>query len=431
MKIYVACDHSGFDLKEKIITNYSQKFQIFDFGTNSKESCNYNEIAQKMILKLQEDSIKDQISEITNFGILICGSGTGMSIFANRFIGIRACNAINEEQIRLARSHNNSNVICFGEKFISIESAIKMIDIFTGEKFEGGRHINRLVFDSKKCINLNYRGVIGQNYNEIKSKLKYFLCGEFEFSIEEDISGQEVTIFQSFEAGKFNDDLMKFQIVCDVLKRNNVKKIIYFAPFLPYTRQDKTYETKVSLGSKIVAEIINNCGVSEVITYDLHALQIEGFFKCKMQNLSMIPTFIEDIKQKFNSNETVIIFPDAGSASRFKRFFVEENFEIAIINKHRTESGIKMNILGNVRNKNTIILDDMIDSGGTLIEATKILLNNKAMEISVYATHGIFSNNGIEKLNNSIIKKIIVSNSVYYGGNCGKIETIELADSKS
>lgn len=428
INIYISSDHAGFELKSQVINFFSNKFNILDFGTVSNTpSVNYNEIAEKMIIKLQENSSKDQISTITNFGILICGTGTGMSIFANRFTGIRACNGINYEQVKLARSHNNSNVICFGEKFIELEEAVNMIELFINEKFEGGRHITRLAFDAKKCINLNYNGIILQDYIEIKSKLKNFSCGEFEFSIEEDISSQEITIFQSFEVGKFNDDLMKLQIVCDVLKRNNVKKIIYFAPFLPYTRQDRTYDTKSSIGSKLVAEIINNCYINEVVTYDLHALQIEGFFKCKVHNLSMIPRFIDHIKQNHKSEDIIIVFPDTGSASRFKRFFADEIFNIAIINKQRAkDQSITMEILGNVKNKFAIIIDDMIDSGRTLIEATKILKKNGANDINVYATHGVFSDNAIDRLEQSEIKKIVISNSLFCKKNDKIIEIIEI-----
>jgi len=263
-----------------------------------------------------------------------------------------------------------------------------------------------------KYINLNFNSDIQFKLEQLKYKLNHFSCGEFEFSIQEDITNCEIKIFQSFSVGKFNDDLMKLQIVCDVLKRNHVKKITYFAPFLPYTRQDRTYDTTSSLGSKIIAEIINNCDINEIITYDLHALQIEGFFKGKVQNLSMVPDFIDDIKNKFNHDEIVIVFPDTGSASRSKRFFTEEEFKIAIINKNRTKDQIKMEILGNVKNRIAIIIDDIIDSGGTIIEASKILLEDEVKSIFVYSTHGIFSNNAIEKIEESSIEKFIISNSL-------------------
>lgn len=265
----------------------------------------------------------------------------------------------------------------------------------------------------RKLINLNYNGNIDESLL-LKCKLNQFPCGEFEFSIQEEISDCEIEIYQSFEVGKFNDDLMKLQIVCDVLKRNNVKSISYFAPFLPYTRQDRTYNLTSSLGSKLVADIINNCGISKITTYDFHALQIEGFFKGQVYNLSAIPLFLEDIEKKFNKNDIVIVFPDAGACSRFKRFFDGTEYDIAIINKTRTDTGLKMKILGKVDNKTAIIIDDMIDSGRTIIEASKLLKSNNVKNIMVYATHGILSGNAVQNLTNTNeIDKITITNSLF------------------
>ena len=126
---------------------------------------------------------------------------------------------------------------------------------------------------TKKLINLNYNTNIDGN-SLLKYTLKHFPCGEFEFSIQENISDCEIEIYQSFEVGKFNDDLMKLQIVCDVLKRNNVKHISYFAPFLPYARQDKADNLKYSFGARLIADIIHNCGINEITTYDFHTLEI-------------------------------------------------------------------------------------------------------------------------------------------------------------
>lgn len=264
----------------------------------------------------------------------------------------------------------------------------------------------------KKLINLNYNGNIDESLL-LKCKLKQFPCREFEFSIQEEISDCEIEIYQSFEVGKFNDDLMKLQIVCDVLKRNNAKSISYFAPFLPYTRQDRTYNLTSSLGSKLVAEIINNCGISKITTYDFHTLQMEGYFKGQVYNLSAIPLFLEDIEKKFDKNDVVVVFPDAGSASRFKRFFDDTEYDIAIIQKVRKEGNILMKILGEVSGKTVIIIDDMIDSGGTIIEASKILENKNVKNIYVYATHGVLSCNNLKNLeDNSLIKLITITNSI-------------------
>jgi ribose-phosphate pyrophosphokinase len=264
----------------------------------------------------------------------------------------------------------------------------------------------------KLYIKLNYNHQIPDHLQELQCKLKHFECGEFEFSIQEEIANNDIYIFQSFNVGKFNDDLLKLQIICDLLNRNNVAKIVYIAPFIPYTRQDKTYDTTSSLGSKVVASIINSCNISEITTYDLHASQIEGFFRCKVNHLSMIPAFLQDIKNNFDIKNVVIVFPDSGAASRFKRFFVDEIFEIAIINKNRTQDGMRMQILGDVKNKQAIIIDDMIDKGATIIQASELLLQNNAINVCVYATHGIFSADAIKTIECSKIKKVTVSDSL-------------------
>ena len=263
----------------------------------------------------------------------------------------------------------------------------------------------------KKLITLNFNGKISEN-NKLSYRLRQFPCGEFEFSIQEDINNCDIEIYQSFEVGKFNDDLMQLQIVCDVLKRNNVSSINYFAPFLPYARQDRTYNTTCSLGAKLMAEIINSCGINKITTYDFHALQIEGFFKGQVYNLSAIPLFLDDINKKFNTKDIVIVFPDAGACSRFKRFFEGTDYDIAIINKTRSENGLKMKILGDVSGKTAIVIDDMIDGGGTVIVATKLLKEHKADKIFVYSTHGILSGNAVENLTNAEIEKITITNSL-------------------
>ena len=137
---------------------------------------------------------------------------------------------------------------------------------------------------TKKLISLNFNGFIDEN-EKLKYRLRQFPCGEFEFSIQEKIDGIDIEIYQTFTTGNFNNELIELQIVCDVLRRNSVKSITYFSPFLPYTRQDRTFNLTGSLGAKLVAEIINNCGIEKIITYDFHALQIEGFFKGQNINI--------------------------------------------------------------------------------------------------------------------------------------------------
>ena len=277
---------------------------------------------------------------------------------------------------------------------------------------------------TKKLITLNFNGFIDEN-EKLKYRLRQFPCGEFEFSIQEKIDDFDIEIYQTFTTGNFNNELMELQIVCDVLRRNSVKSITYISPFLPYTRQDRTFNLTGSLGAKIVAEIVNNCGIGKIITYDFHALQIEGFFKGQVHNLSAVPLFLRDIESKFDKKDIVIVFPDAGSASRFKRFFDDTDYEIAIIQKVRNDDGIAMKILGNASGKTAIILDDMIDSGGTIIEASNVLKKQNANDIFVYATHGVLSGNAVQNLqNDENIKKITITNSLQQ--NCGLSEKFEV-----
>ena len=265
---------------------------------------------------------------------------------------------------------------------------------------------------TKKLINLNYNTNIDSN-SLLKYTLKHFPCGEFEFSIQEDIGDCEIEIYQSFEVGKFNDDLMKLQIVCNVLKRNNVKHISYFAPFLPYARQDEDSDLTHSFGARLIADIIHNCGINKITTYDCHTLEIESFFQGQVHHLSAVPLFLDNIYKHFDKKDIVIVFPDAGSVLRFKRFFDNTDYEVALIQKTRKENNIDMKLLGEVSEKTAIIIDDMIDGGGTIIEASKLLKNHNAKSIFVYATHGIFSGNAVDKLTNTNeIEKITITNSL-------------------
>jgi ribose-phosphate pyrophosphokinase len=299
-----------------------------------------------------------------------------------------------------------------------------MIEIFESEKFLDLLSVNNLFADATKFVDLDYNGKISKNYSKIKYSLKYFPCGEFEFIVEEDIKNQEVVVFQSFYVGKFNDDLIKLQIVCDVLKRNNVKNITYFSPFLPYTRQDKIYNSQNSLGLKLIADILVRCGINQVITYDIHPLEFNSFFKCKVSNFSMVPVFIQHIEKNFPHKDVVIVFPDEGAALRVKKFFFN-TFKTLVINKVRENQKIKMNILGNIDCKIAIIIDDIADSCVTLTAAADILQDNNVVYIYAYVTHGIFSTGAIKRLGNSTIQKCIVSDSVYRKNN-QKIDVIPI-----
>ncbi len=278
---------------------------------------------------------------------------------------------------------------------------------------------------SKLSINLDYNGEIPRDYREINGKMKNFPSGEFEFSINEDIAKSDVKVFQTFKLGEFNNQIIKLLITCDVLKRNNAKSVTLYAPFLPYFRQDKIDETKTSLGSNLLVDLLSYAKIDKIITYDLHITHIEKFFTKNIEHKSMIPQFLTDIKSKFKDDEITIVFPDSGSALRFKDFIKDLNLKFVIINKERKDDKITMEINDSVLGQKCVILDDIIDGGGTMIEAANLLKNQGANEIFAYAAHGIFSNSAQEKLEKSNISEIVVSNSLDVKSS-GKIRVINI-----
>lgn len=231
------------------------------------------------------------------------------------------------------------------------------------------------------------------------SHIKQFPCGEFEFTINEDISNANITILQSFQPGQFNEDLLKLQIVCEVIKQNNPAKIIYSAPFLPYTRQEI-----------IIAKILNSCGINELITYDIHSDKFSEFFHGKISHLSMIPTFIKEIKKM--NDQPLIVLPDYGAETRFLKLLHNHFDNIITIKKSRINDKIIMSLEEKIHFKTAIIIDDIIDTGKTICEASKILYQNGVEEIYAYCAHGILSGNAVEKIQESHINKLNISNSI-------------------
>ena len=283
-----------------------------------------------------------------------------------------------------------------------------------------------------KFIDLDYNKVITNEDKE--KKLKYsltrFPCGEYAFRIEEDINNYNINIYQKFFVGSFNDDLIKLQIVCNVLKKHNIKKINYFAPFLPYTRQDKDNNKNISFGLKLLVEIINNCNIKQIETYDIHKQEKNDHFNCKIIKKSAIPLFIEKISCIFRLDEYIIIFPDVGANNRFYNFFKQKQYSIAILQKTRNEGKITIENKTEINYKKTaIIIDDIIDSGNTIYYSIQLLKKYNIKNIYIYATHGLFSGHAIEKLKNiEEIKKITITNSLHQNSNLldDKFEIIDI-----
>lgn len=253
-----------------------------------------------------------------------------------------------------------------------------------------------------------------ENVSDLDIVFHRYNCSETEVVVKNNelIHQNDVCIYHGFSGKKYNNSIIELILLCDVLKRNHVKSISLIAPFLPYTRQDKTMDIKSSLGCKVFADLLNYANIDKLTTFDLHAPQLEGFFYAKVDHKTMFPKFLNDIAKNHNTSDTMIVFPDAGSASRAKNYIQDYEYDVAIFNKNRKNGELQMRIVGNVNGMNCVVMDDIIDSGGTILSVAKILKENGAKDIFVYGTHGIFSGSAIENFEKSIIHSITVSNTI-------------------
>jgi ribose-phosphate pyrophosphokinase len=255
---------------------------------------------------------------------------------------------------------------------------------------------------------------IAQNLNLklVDSEIKRFKDGEISIQIKEKIRGEKIFIIQPTSV-PVNDNLMELLLSIDALKRASAEKITVVLPYYGYSRQDRRSEIRSPISAKLVADLITSVGADNIITLDLHAQQIQGFFNIPVDELHADLVFSENIKETFKK-EIAIISPDAGGISRARFFAKKLGTKLAIIDKRRPEAGVCeiMHIIGDVEGKDCIIVDDMVDSGGTLCKAAKSLIDNGANSVSAYITHGVFSSNAVEKIENSVLQKLVITDSI-------------------
>ena len=264
--------------------------------------------------------------------------------------------------------------------------------------------------------NLKISAKIAKELNSklINSNIKRFSDGEIYVEINESIRGNSIFIIQS-TSNPANDNLMELLICIDALKRSSAKNITVVIPYFGYARQDRKVVPRTAISAKLVSNLITNAGANRVLTVDLHAGQIQGFFDLPVDNLFTTPIFARHIKKYIKNKKNLIcVAPDIGGAERARALGRKIDAGIAIIDKRRPSPGKSevMNIVGNVKNKTCVITDDIIDSGGTIVNAAQALKNKGAKEIYVYVTHAVLSGQAIEKINKSIIKKLIVTDTI-------------------
>lgn len=240
-----------------------------------------------------------------------------------------------------------------------------------------------------------------------------FPDGEIGIKITENVRGRDVFVVQP-TCEPVNKNLMELLIMIDALKRSSAERITAVIPYYGYARQDRKAEPRVPITSKLVADLVTAAGTNRVLAIDLHAGQIQGFFNLPVDHLYAAPIQIEYIKRK-RLKDLVIVSPDAGGVERARAFAKKLNTSLVIIDKRRDKPGVAakvMNIIGDIKGKRAMIVDDMIDTAGTLIEATNALLKNGAREVYACCTHPVLSEPAIERINKSPLKEVIVSNTI-------------------
>ncbi len=272
------------------------------------------------------------------------------------------------------------------------------------------------------------------NYLEIepgKILAKTFSDGETMVEIHENIRGRDVFILQS-TCTPVNDNLMQLLIIIDALKRASAKRITAVIPYYGYGRQDRKVKPRVPISAKLVADLITTAGADRVISLDLHAGQIQGYFNIPVDNLFAAPLLLKYIRSNFNDG-LVVVSPDAGGVERARAFAKRLNASLAIIDKRRDAPNIAeaMNIIGEVEGKTAIILDDMVDTAGTLTQGAMALKNIGAADIYACCTHPVLSGPSIERISASPIDHLVVTNTIPLNKeaeNCPKIDVLSVAE---
>ena len=246
-----------------------------------------------------------------------------------------------------------------------------------------------------------------------KASIKKFSDEEIFVEVNENVRGQDVYVIQS-TSKPANDNLVELLVCIDALKRASAKQITAVIPYFGYARQDRKPGPRTPISAKLVANLITKSGADRVLTIDLHAGQIQGFFDIPVDNLYAAPILIEDIKKNYDLDRTVIISPDVGGVVRARYIANRLNIGLAIVDKRREAANISevLNIIGDVKEKNCILIDDIVDTAGTLTNAGEALLNVGAKTVSAYVSHGVLSGNALEKIKKSVLTEMVTTNTI-------------------
>ena len=261
----------------------------------------------------------------------------------------------------------------------------------------------------------------------VNSSIRKFSDGEIYIEINENIRGNSIFIIQSVSSPA-NDNLMELLLCIDALKRSSAKNITAVIPYFGYARQDRKVVPRTSISAKLVSNLITNSGADRVVTLDLHSGQIQGFFDIPVDNLFATPIFARHIKRKIKTKNMICVAPDVGGTARARALGKMLNVGLAIVDKRRPAPGksVVMNVIGNVKDKTCIIVDDIIDSGGTIVNAAKILKQRGAKDVHVYVSHGVLSGDAVEKIRKSQIKNLVITDTIDNNDKIKSAKNIEV-----
>jgi len=255
----------------------------------------------------------------------------------------------------------------------------------------------------------------GVNVGLVDARVERFNDGEIFVEVYENVRGEDMFIIQP-TSNPANDNLMELLIMSDALRRSSAARITAVLPYFGYARQDRRTKARTPISAKLVANMLVEAGIERVLTMDLHAAQIQGFFDIPVDNLYASPIFALDIRTQFKDqmDELMVISPDVGGVARARELAKRINSPLAIVDKRREKAGevAEMTVIGDVKDKICLIVDDMCDTAGTLCKAAELLMDNGAKEVHSYISHGVLSGPAVERITASVMKSLVITDSI-------------------
>ena len=255
----------------------------------------------------------------------------------------------------------------------------------------------------------------GSSVNLVDARVERFNDQEIFVEVYENVRGEDMYIIQP-TSNPANDNLMELLIISDALRRSSADRITAVIPYFGYARQDRRAKARTPITAKLVANMIAEAGIDRVLTLDLHAAQIQGFFDIPVDNLYASPIFALDIEHHFKGKmaDLMVVSPDVGGVARARELAKRIGAPLAIVDKRREKAGevAEMTVIGNVAGKTCLIVDDIVDTAGTLCKAAEVLLQSGAVEVHAYITHGVLSNGAVERVGASVMKSLVITDSI-------------------